>query len=189
MCWNPKHRSGGAGTTEMKPPKHRDETTETIKTSVVSFRYFGGFVHQHSGCDVIKWKPPILGLFINLPPTQLYSFFPETVPTLVLHMILTQTSLIWSPIDFYSHKRMTLNSSLLSFAAFNLFWWYCLHAPKFEARLFWSQPSCCGYLMYQPNRSLNIPPRAFDVFSCPGGREFDELSLPGGGEFDHYKHS
>ena len=62
MCWNPKHRSettGAAGTTEMKPPKHRDETTETIKTSVVSFRCFGGFVHQHSGCDV-KWKPPIL---------------------------------------------------------------------------------------------------------------------------------
>ena len=37
-------------------------------------------------------------------------------------------------------------------------------------------------------------PRAFDVFSCPGGREFDELSLPGvghlitahrGWEFDH----
>ena len=41
-------------------------------------------------------------------------------------------------------------------------------------------------LMYQSNRSLNIPPppgipRAFDVFSCPGGREFDELSLPGVG--------
>ena len=29
-------------------------------------------------------------------------------------------------------------------------------------------------------------PRAFDVFSCPTGREFDELSLPGGAEFDHY---
>ena len=46
------------------------------------------------------------------------------------------------------------------------------------------------YLMYQSNRSLNIPPpgipRAFDVFSCPRGREFDELSFPGGGEFDHY---
>ena len=44
-------------------------------------------------------------------------------------------------------------------------------------------------LMYQSNRSLNIPPgipRAFDVFSCPRGREFDELSLPGGGAFDHY---
>ena len=41
--------------------------------------------------------------------------------------------------------------------------------------------------MYQSNRSLNIPPgiaRAFDVFSCPRGREFDEL--PGGGAFDHY---
>ena len=46
------------------------------------------------------------------------------------------------------------------------------------------------HLKYQSNRSLNMPPpgipRAFDVFSCPGGREFDELSLPGGGEFDHY---
>ena len=47
--------------------------------------------------------------------------------------------------------------------------------------------------MYQSNRSLNtLPPpppgipRAFDVFSCPGGREFDELSLPLGGAFDHY---
>ena len=29
-------------------------------------------------------------------------------------------------------------------------------------------------------------PRAFDVFSCPGGREFDELNLPAGGAFDHY---
>ena len=29
-------------------------------------------------------------------------------------------------------------------------------------------------------------PRAFDVFSCPGGREFDKLSLPVGGAFDHY---
>ena len=30
-------------------------------------------------------------------------------------------------------------------------------------------------VMYQSNRSFNIPPRAypFDVFSCPGGREFD----------------
>ena len=40
-------------------------------------------------------------------------------------------------------------------------------------------------IMYRSNRSLNIPPpgipRAFDVFSCPGGREFDELSLPRGG--------
>ena len=39
-------------------------------------------------------------------------------------------------------------------------------------------------LMYQSNRSLNIPPgipRAFDVFCCPGGREFDELSFPGAG--------
>ena len=46
--------------------------------------------------------------------------------------------------------------------------------------------------MYQSNRSLNIPPpgisRAFDVFSCPEGREFDELSLPGGGEFDLYSY-
>ena len=45
------------------------------------------------------------------------------------------------------------------------------------------------YIMYQSNRSLNIPPGipgAFDFFSCPGGRGFDELSLPGGGEFDHY---
>ena len=46
-------------------------------------------------------------------------------------------------------------------------------------------------LCYVPaNRSLNIPPsgipRAFDVLSCPEGREFDELSLPGGGAFDHY---
>ena len=29
-------------------------------------------------------------------------------------------------------------------------------------------------------------PRAFDVFSCPGGREFDEFSLPGGRAFDYY---
>ena len=28
-------------------------------------------------------------------------------------------------------------------------------------------------------------PRAFDAFSCLGGREFDHLSLPGGGAFDH----
>ena len=45
-------------------------------------------------------------------------------------------------------------------------------------------------VMYQSNGSLNIPPpgipRAFDVFSCPGGREFDKLSLPRGGAFDHY---
>ena len=44
--------------------------------------------------------------------------------------------------------------------------------------------------MYQSNRSLNIPPpglpRAFDVSSCPGGREFDELSLSRGGAFNHY---
>ena len=44
-------------------------------------------------------------------------------------------------------------------------------------------------LMYQSNRSLNIPPgipRAFDVFCYPVGREFDELSLPREGAFDHY---
>ena len=42
-------------------------------------------------------------------------------------------------------------------------------------------------IMYQSNRSFDIPPRgiprAFDAFSCPGGREFDE-PLIGGGEFD-----
>ena len=47
-----------------------------------------------------------------------------------------------------------------------------------------------GVVMEMIIRSLNIPPpgipRAFDVFSFPGGREFDELSLPGGGAFDHY---
>ena len=42
------------------------------------------------------------------------------------------------------------------------------------------------HIMYQSNRSLNIPPppnipQAFDVFSCPGGWEFNESSLPGGG--------
>ena len=34
-------------------------------------------------------------------------------------------------------------------------------------------------VMYQSNRSFNIPsgiPRAFDAFSCPGGREFDHHS-------------
>ena len=41
-------------------------------------------------------------------------------------------------------------------------------------------------VMYQLNQSLIIPPppgitRAFDVFSCPGGREFDELVFPGEG--------
>ena len=47
-------------------------------------------------------------------------------------------------------------------------------------------------IMYQSNRSLNIPPLppgipwAFNVFCCPVGREFDELSLPRGGAFDHY---
>ena len=43
--------------------------------------------------------------------------------------------------------------------------------------------------MYKSTQSLTIPlgiPQAFDVFSCPGGREFDELSLPRGGAFDHY---
>ena len=38
-------------------------------------------------------------------------------------------------------------------------------------------------VMYQSNRSLNIPPgipRAFDVFCCPGGREFDVV-FPGAG--------
>ena len=69
----------------------------------------------------------------------------------------------------------------------NIFW---------ETQAFWktiitmipteqSQPYMCPVhwvcLMYQSNRSLNIPlpppprgiPWAFDVFSCPGGREFD----------------
>ena len=44
-------------------------------------------------------------------------------------------------------------------------------------------------VMYQSNRSLNIPlgiPRALDVFCCPGGRKFDELSFPQGGAFDPY---
>ena len=41
-------------------------------------------------------------------------------------------------------------------------------------------PSSSWLLMYQSNRSLNIPP------GIP--RAFDELSLPGGGEFDHCSH-
>ena len=50
---------------------------------------------------------------------------------------------------------------------------------------------CLHRLMYQSNRIFKIPPppgipRAFDAFSCPGGREFDHLSLPGGGAFDLY---
>ena len=53
-------------------------------------------------------------------------------------------------------------------------------------------------VMYQSNRSFNIPPppgipRAFDVFSCPGGGNLINLIFPGagiwslligGGEFD-----
>ena len=38
----------------------------------------------------------------------------------------------------------------------------------------------CVVVMYQSNRSFNIPPgtpRTFDAFSCPGGREFDHHSL------------
>ena len=45
------------------------------------------------------------------------------------------------------------------------------------------------FVMYQSNRTFNIPPGippAFDVFSCLGGREFDELSLPGDRAFDYY---
>ena len=58
----------------------------------------------------------------------------------------------------------------------------------------WKLDKLCSskiHIMYQSNRSSNIPPppnipQAFDVFSCSGGREFNELSLPGGGAFDHY---
>ena len=35
-------------------------------------------------------------------------------------------------------------------------------------------------IMYQSNRTFNIPPgitRAFDAFPCPGGRAFDHYSL------------
>ena len=42
--------------------------------------------------------------------------------------------------------------------------------------------------MYRSNRSLNIPPgipRAFDVFSCPVGREFDHYSLGVGNLIAH----
>ena len=53
---------------------------------------------------------------------------------------------------------------------------YRLHFRSFPSSILRSQ------VMYQSNWSLNIPtpgiPRAFDVFSCTGGREFDELSLP-----------
>ena len=41
-------------------------------------------------------------------------------------------------------------------------------------------------LMHRSNRNFNIPPRAFDAYSCPGGREFDRLSLSGGGPFDYH---
>ena len=47
-------------------------------------------------------------------------------------------------------------------------------------------------IMYQSNRSFNIPPPspgiplAFDPFSFPGWREFHELSPPGGGAFNHH---
>ena len=52
----------------------------------------------------------------------------------------------------------------------------CVHSPKFVLR----SQNVAEHFMYRSNRSFNIPPgipRAFDVFSCPGGRE----SLPGGG--------
>ena len=51
-----------------------------------------------------------------------------------------------------------------------------------------SPPSPGNYVSVKSKLKHHPPgiPRAFDVFSCPGGREFDELSLPGGGEFDHY---
>ena len=47
----------------------------------------------------------------------------------------------------------------------------------------------CFYYYYYYYYSLHSPPpptplgisRAFDIFSCPGGREFDELTLPGAG--------
>ena len=41
-------------------------------------------------------------------------------------------------------------------------------------------------LMHRSNRNFNIPPRAFDAYSCPGGREFDRFSLSGGGPFDYH---
>ena len=46
---------------------------------------------------------------------------------------------------------------------------YVLHVVSYEAKV-----------MYQSNRSLNIPPpgipRPFDTSSCPGGRAFDHHS-------------
>ena len=38
------------------------------------------------------------------------------------------------------------------------------------------EPPSVENVMYQSNRSFNIPPRAFDSFSCPGGRAFDHYS-------------
>ena len=57
------------------------------------------------------------------------------------------------------------------------------------ARLAFYENSLIGQeLMYQSNRSFNMPPpgtpRALDTFAVPGRREFDDQSLPGGGEFD-----
>ena len=46
---------------------------------------------------------------------------------------------------------------------------------KYHPRVIFTE-SFHGMVMYQSNRSFNIPPgipRAFDAFSCPGGREFD----------------
>ena len=40
------------------------------------------------------------------------------------------------------------------------------------------------HVMYSQIEASTSPrgiPKAFDVFSCPGGREFDEVSLPGTG--------
>ena len=49
-----------------------------------------------------------------------------------------------------------------------------------------SQSNTSGNVVVKIEASTSPPgiPRAFDAFSCPGGREFDHLSLPGGGAFD-----
>ena len=89
-----------------------------------------------------------------------------------------------------------LNSSISLHSSTFLFL-FCLVLFVFFCNLFYFLASANNSYNTNATCNTNVPvksrlkhprgiPRAFDVLSCPRGREFDEVCLPRGGAFDYY---
>ena len=94
----------------------------------------------------------------------------------ILKMFVDKQSFSRLLVDRDQYCRLFLHATLVR--------WFNLRSDWGSHRFYRAYVPVKLKLQHPPPPPLGIP-RAFDAFSCLGGREFDHLSLPGGGAFDH----